>query len=298
MVSITTNQVHEAIEQFAAMAAAASISPQTVATILEMLRNLNDQEREKVIAVAEAKIREIQELGIAADQVTLESGATVEAEMSAVIAELFPITARVVSSNADIREIGSSVIPSIILEITRRGNDVASSATVVFSPDDGSLSQDHKTYTGAQIASGSKTYQISITQEGQATSVQNQTFSFMNYLYKGTLDSKPANATAVKNTIEGSWRNNNKVLSNDKTLGKTSLAANKYYLFAVKQNAQGSAVNLVVKNANSGGTIDVPNSGKGSDLQITRVNNTGSDYYSWIIVPASSNSWYFQITNS
>lgn len=65
---VTTEQVREAIEQLAAMVAAASISPQTVANILEMLRKLTDQEREKVIAIAEAKIKEIQDIGIIEDQ--------------------------------------------------------------------------------------------------------------------------------------------------------------------------------------------------------------------------------------
>lgn len=63
------------------MTAAASITPEIVANIFEKMRNLNDQEREKVIAVAEAKIAEIQDIGIAADHVTLDSGVTVEIEM-------------------------------------------------------------------------------------------------------------------------------------------------------------------------------------------------------------------------
>lgn len=298
MAEITTNQVREAIEHLAAMSSAASITPETVASIFEMMRNLNDQEREKVIAVAEAKIREIQDIGIAADHVTLDSGATVEAEVSAIITELFPVQVEVVSSNADVREVGSSIIPNIVLNITRRGVDVAGEAQVTFTPNDGSLSQDHKNYTGAPIASGSRTYEIFVTQDGQTVSGTSQTFKFLNYLYRGVIDSKPLNSTAVKQTIEGSWRTNNKVLSNDKTLGKTQLAANKYYLFACKQNAQGSAVDLIVKNANSGGTISVPSSDKGSDLQISRVNGAGSDYYSWIIVPASPDTWYFQIVNN
>lgn len=68
--TITTEQVREAIEQLAAMVAAGSISPQTVADILEMMRNLNDQEREKVIATAEAYIAEIQNTGLPAENVS------------------------------------------------------------------------------------------------------------------------------------------------------------------------------------------------------------------------------------
>lgn len=211
------------------------------------------------------------------------------------VTEVFPLTVAVASSNAGTREIGTSITPVIVLDITRKGADVAASATVSVSPNDGSLSQDKKTYTGASISSSSKTYQIVVAQGGQTFNVPNQKFEFVNYLYRGVLDSKPANANAVKSIIEGSWRISNRTLSTAKTLGETPLAANKYYLFAVKETS--GAINLVVKNAKSGGTISVPNSDKGSGLSIARVNGTGYDDYSWIIVPASSSAWYFMISN-
>ena len=82
-VTVTTEQVHELIQQLAAMNVAASITPQIVANIFEKMRNLNDQEREKVIATAEAYIQQIQDTGIAADHVTLNSGITVENALKA-----------------------------------------------------------------------------------------------------------------------------------------------------------------------------------------------------------------------
>lgn len=223
------------------------------------------------------------------------------------IKEVFQLTVAVASSNAGTREVGSSSIgaitPSIVLSITRKGEDVASDATVNISPNDGSLSQDKKTYTGPSIWSGTKTYQISVSQGGQTVSIPNQVFKFLPYVYGGELASKPANAAAVKTQLE-SWGSSHGVLSDKKNTtaitsdGKINLPATKYYLFAVKQSAQNIPVTLIVKNANSGGTIDVDNSDKGSNLHVTRVNASGSDYYSWIIVPASSNGWTFQITNS
>lgn len=77
--TVTTEQVREAIEQLAAMVAAASISPQTVADILEMMRNLNDQERLKVIAVAEAYIAQIENTGINAELVNYGAKTVAEA---------------------------------------------------------------------------------------------------------------------------------------------------------------------------------------------------------------------------
>ena len=63
-VTVTTEQVHELIQQLAAMNVAASITPEMVANIFEKLRNLNDQEKEKVIAVAEAFIDRLLRIGI------------------------------------------------------------------------------------------------------------------------------------------------------------------------------------------------------------------------------------------
>lgn len=225
-----------------------------------------------------------------------EINASFGTDIADMMTEVFPLQVAVASSNAGAREIGTSITPVIVLDITRKGADVAVSATVSVSPNDGSLSQDKKTYTGASISSGSKTYQIVVAQGGQTFNVPNQKFEFMNYLYRGALDSKPANANAVKSIIEGSWRVSNRTLSTAKTLGETQLAANKYYLFAAKETS--GAINFVVKNAKSGGIISVPNSDKGSGLSIARVNGTGYDDYSWVIVPASSSgAWYFMISN-
>ena len=58
--NITTEQVREAIEQFAAMVAAASVSPQTVANILEMLRNLSDQEKDQLIEFSTSFMAELE----------------------------------------------------------------------------------------------------------------------------------------------------------------------------------------------------------------------------------------------
>ena len=427
MSEVTTNQVAELIAQLAAMTAAASITPQTVAAVLEKMRNLNDQEREKVIAVAEAYIEEIQNTGIPAEKVLMpeDSNALLEfariateiskrieylelstfdttqplpmaknylynskpvqsvfgdreeggvylafsighennegyeaynhdvmlflseasnpnifmysstfntgedhltndedsaamalgaglatisraglmseqdkVNMNALLTEVFPLVVSIVNSNAGTYEVGSAsvgaITPNIQLNITRRGTDVATSADVTTSS--GSVSQDKKTITDEPVHSGTKTITVTVVQGGQTKPVSAQ-WKFLNYLYRGVIDSKPANAAAVKTLIEGSWRNSNKELSSATTKDKTQLAADKYYLFAVKQTAQGSPRTLIVKNASSGGTISVANSDKGSDLQIARVNNSGSDYYSWIIVPSSSNSWFFQITN-
>ena len=245
--------------------------------------------------------------GTEAIAITLRAGtglnsSNAQAAFAELANEVFPLTVELGTNNAGSYEVGSEISPSMEIVATRRGAAVTLTANDVDVSPTGSYNASTGLVTDTSFTppvAGSKTYTIEVTQGGQ-TKVVTAEYLARFYLYKGVLDAKPSpmSATAIKTLIEGSWRSTNKILSNDKTLGKTSLAATKYYLFAVRQTAQGTPVTLIVKNANSGGTINVPSSDKGSDLQITRVNNTGRDYYSWVIVPASSNSWYFQITNS
>jgi hypothetical protein len=201
------------------------------------------------------------------------------------VTEVFPLTVVIASSNAGTREIGTSVTPNIVLGITRKGADVSSSAVTTSS--EGTVQSDHKTIIGSALTSGTTTFQISVSQGGQTKSAPNQVFSFTNYRYKGVLSIKPNTSNIV-----AAIRALPKELSTVSTLGETTLEAGKYYLFAVK-----GTVNLIVKNAKSGGTIDIPSSDKGT-ATVPQENGVGSNTYSWVIAPASSNTWYFQITNS
>ena len=208
-----------------------------------------------------------------------------------VVTEVFPVKAVISSSNADVREVGTSVTPTIVLNITRKGVDVASSAIVAVTPS-GTVGSDNKTITDSAISSGSKTYHIEVTQGGQTVSPPNQKFDFKNYLYKGAFSADQK--AAVKANLVTAIKARTKVLSDDKTLDQTALNGGFCYLFAVKGH-----VNLVVKNAKSGGTISVDSSDKGFISDFPQENNPSlTNEYSWIIVPASSNTWYFQITNS
>lgn len=81
MEQVTSNQVKEMIDQLAAMTAAASITPEIVASIFEKMRNLNDQEREKVIKVATEYIEEIKETGVDADKCRTRNESNVQADL-------------------------------------------------------------------------------------------------------------------------------------------------------------------------------------------------------------------------
>ena len=213
-----------------------------------------------------------------------------------VVTEVFPLTVAIASSNAGTYEVGDaqhSVTPQIVLSITRKGADVSASANTTSSK--GTVQSDHKTIIGSDLTSGTTAFQITVSQGGQTRSVPNQLFSFKNYLYKGSFAS--SQKAAVKANLVSAIKSKTKVLSDDKTLapsGGVQLNGGDCYLFAVKGH-----VNLVVKNAKSGGTISVDSSDKGFITDFPQENNPSlTNEYSWIIVPASSNTWYFQITNS
>lgn len=211
--------------------------------------------------------------------------------------EIYPVQVAIASSNAGTYEIGDaqhSVTPHIVLSITRNGADVSSSAQTTSSQ--GEVQSDNKTITDSAISSGSKTYQIEVTQGGQTASAPNQTFSFMNYVYGFASDTKPASAAALITAITNAQGTSSaRTLSTSKTKGSTSLAANKYYIFAV----QGTDVNLVCRHAATDGVVSGCTTYKGSTkLSIPRINGTGSDDYCAIIVEKSTSAWNFKITNS
>ena len=108
--------------------------------------------------------------------------------------------------------------------------------------------------------------------------------SYMNYRYRGEISSLPSTDAEVLSAIQGASRE----FSHAGTLGATNLAKNKYYIFAVVGNhnleIRENSVNALVDAAKKG-TISVP-----------RVNGSGNDTYSYIIVPASvAMAWVFRI---
>lgn len=205
------------------------------------------------------------------------------------VTEVFPLTVGVVSSNAGSFEVGTSVTPNIVLSITRKGVDIpASEITENITPNPAYISPDKRTISGNQVSSGTTTYQIAVTQGGQTKSIPNQVFDFMNYMYYGEVSTKPANASAVATLCQNGSLS--KQLSRATTKASTNLAANKYYVFAVK-----GSVNLVCRHAGTDAVVTGCTTGTAT---VQRVNNSGSDSYSYIIVEKSASAWSFKITNS
>lgn len=200
-----------------------------------------------------------------------------------IAADVYPLAVDIGTNNAGTYEVGTSVTPSIELSITRKGSAVIPTSVT---PSSGTYDSETNIVTDSAISSGTKTINIVVVQGGQTKSVSVE-YKFTNYRYKGALASKPDTSNIV-----AAIRALPKELSTVTRLGETTLQAGKYYLFAVK-----GTVDLIVMNAKSSGIIDIPASDKGTCI-VPQENGVGDgNTYSWVIVPAASNTWYFQITN-
>ena len=202
--------------------------------------------------------------------------------IAALEAVTFPLTASYGTKNNGTYEVGTSVTPTVALNITRKGADVASSATVTVSPSGATVASNNKSWTAPALSSGSKSYSTSVTQGGQTVSLGSLSWSFTYYRYRGALSSVPSDYAAAIKALA------TKELSTSSSLGSTALAANKYYLFAVK----GSNVTFTVKHAQTGGVISGCVTGTAT---IAQENGAGSNVYSYVLVPASSSAWNFTI---
>ena len=167
------------------------------------------------------------------------------------------------------------------LSITRQGTSVATDAVVSVSPSTGvTIASNNSGWTGPVLTSGNNTFTTTVQQGGQTKSVDAK-FNFTYYRYRGALSNVPSDyATAIKSLA--------KEFSTSASLSSTTLAANKYYLFAVK----GINVTFTVKHAQTGGTISGCVTGTAT---IEQENGAGSNVYSYVLVPASSSEWNFTI---
>lgn len=198
----------------------------------------------------------------------------------------FPLT--VAATGGGTYEVGLSVTPSVSLSITRKGQSVAEEATVsVSGVTNPNVAQDKSGWTADAVTPSSATTitaTTSVTQGGKTETKTNQ-WKFTYYRYRGEVSNVPSDYAAAIKALA------TKELSTVTTLGSTNLSANKYYLFAVK----GSDVSFVVRHTQTGAEISGCVTGTAT---IEQENEQGSNTYSYVLVPASSSSWSFTISNS
>lgn len=203
--------------------------------------------------------------------------------------EVFKLSATFASNNAGTFETGTSVTPTVTLNITRKGVDVSADAYVsVTGNTTPTIAADKKSWTAVAVSSGNNSYSTLVRQGEQTVKVGTLQWNFSFYRYRGEVADVPADyPTAIKALTT-------QELTTATTLGSTALSANKYYLFAVRIPDERSP-RFIVRHAQTGGEISGIVTGV---CQVARKNNTGTEYYAYVLVPKSSSSWNFTISNS
>ena len=200
-------------------------------------------------------------------------------DLADVVLEVFPLVVAVASSNAGIYEKGQTVTPAVVLNITRRGINVASEATITtpMTVDGSNLSY--------EAITENTSFNISVTHKGSTVAVAQQQYRFVNYVYGDVISAVPDDVVAA---IAASVTLHE--LSTRTTYSGT-LPKNKMFLFAVPGN-----VTLLCKHSETGANI----SGciTGTAMVPRQCDPETTDPYSYIIVPSSDVAWNFKITNS
>lgn len=214
-------------------------------------------------------------------------------DVSALLASVFPLLVAYGTKNDGKYEYGDSVTPSVAWTATRQGSAVTPSSAVATTNLSGTMASNKLSYSTPSInLTSEKTFSVVVSQGGQSVSLAQIKWTPTFYRYRGVVDSVPSNyATAIKALTT-------KELSVEKTLGATQLAANKYYLFAVKSD---TAVTLVVRENSTNAIVSGTVTGSVSLTQENEYQEGGvarTNTYYYVLVPASTSAWTFKITNS
>jgi hypothetical protein len=210
--------------------------------------------------------------------------------------QVFPVTITTTAqSGFGVHELGDVVTPSISWRVARETEGEITDTQVTPQSNTGSTwtSPVDAPYSGITTYTWSSpsvntSYRVIVSSpDFQDLTIGPLTVKFTRYRYYGVLSSHPESITeALVKSLSTSE------LNDSGTLGNTSLASGKYFLFVVP-----GVKTLVVRHAGTDGVID---SEKGT-IVIHRKNGTdsGSGHsYSWILVPSSSVAWSFKITGS
>lgn len=217
------------------------------------------------------------------------TGADVEQRIEDLEKETFPLVVAYTANNAGTYEMGDVVYPTASYDIMRKGQDVSADARVTVTPSGVAIASNNKRWTAPAISSGSKSYATTVSQGGQSVTLKSLTWGFTYYRYRGEVSAVPTDYPKVIKTLA------TQELSTGTTLGETKLSANMYYLFAVRIASQTAKPTFVVRQVGLGGIVSGCDSGV---CRVARMNNTETEWYAWLLIPKSSSSWNFTISNS
>lgn len=215
-------------------------------------------------------------------------------KLDLLLKQVFPVTASITNqSGFGLHEYGDVVTPTISWRVTRETEGEITDTQVTPQSNTGSVwaSPASAPFNGIKEYTWSSptvdtSYRVIVSGSNFSDlTIGPLTVKFARYRYYGILSSRPESVTESLVKSLGTSE-----LSDSGTLGNTSLAAGKYFLFVVP-----GVKTLVVHHSGTDGVVD---SEKGT-VEIHRKNGTGTGYtYSWILVPASSTAWSFKISGS
>lgn len=215
-------------------------------------------------------------------------------DLQALQAEVWPLVVAYGTKNDGKYEYGTSVAPSVAWTAKRHGQSVAPSSAAATTTLSGTMASNKLSYSAPSLnLTSEKTFAVVVSQGGQSVSLAQIKWTPTFYRYRGVVDSVPINYAETIKALA------TKELSTGTELGTTSLAKNKYYLFAVKSD---TPVTLKAR--------DVATNGENTDcitgtVSLTQENNyqeggvARTNTYYYILVPGStSGAWSFKITNA
>ena len=205
-------------------------------------------------------------------------------DLDACVLQVFPLQVSVSVSNAGWFEKGSAVFPDVVLNITRRGVGVARDTTLT-TPMSVAAETDNTLRLTYQQITENTSFNIAVHHKGATVNVAQQQYRFANYVYGDVLSGLPID---VVNSI---YNARTLVELSARTTYSGTLQAGKLFLFAVPGN-----VTLLCKHSETG--ADISGCETGTCQVPRRLDESKTDLYSYIIVPASDVAWNFKITNS
>jgi len=200
--------------------------------------------------------------------------------------KVFPVTPEILeSSGFGVFELGTSVTPELSWRVMKGSSEVQEYQVTLFTktPEHSWVPGVPQEGTGHFVfpeVSQDTSWRLLLETPGEVV-IGPLSSEFRRYRYYGVLQGDPGEVT--ENLVKGLQRD----LQTTKTYQKTTLRSGEYFLFAVP-----GASNLIVRHSGTDAIVD----SRTGTLSVTGA--SGSYTYTWVLVPASGNSWTFIITNT
>lgn len=206
-------------------------------------------------------------------------------DLADVTSKCFPLEFIDEGDNTGVFEVGTNVQAAIAFSIMKQGENVTEQCEITANGlnieiDDEGVAQ----LTSHDWITYNQTFRVVIT-FGDETIEKTYEYKFMNYVFGFSFDEAVTEdpKELVGSGCSGYW------LSNDYELGPTRLRPGEGYIFAVPNYST-----LIVRDESGAEITDC----EFGYMDVEYLESVGKRTYAYIIVPASTKSWTFKITNN